>query len=169
MLGSTLRLIGTMESTSTLETRLMEWWLDNLVPLLSALVPLLSLAVPPAVTSRPDRNTLRLRRYAEIRSLLPGESEAWAKLDELISREVDAVVASVESKAGRSVDGVNLFSMIVVSAIGGAIVFGGSLWAQSLTGLWAIVLWVLVTVVAISFLLLVGIGGISSFYKYEQK
>ena len=144
----------------------MSWIEDNLAVINGILVPLLLVIVKPVMER--DYGYFEIRRitkYAQLRSLLKDGTEAASNVDSLLSMETENLVANRQEQAGRKVDVTNLITIIVVSLVGGAISFSLVTWAQSVSGVWSRLLWVVFAIWTLFVILLVFVGGFSNFYK----
>lgn len=145
---------------------LMSWIEDNLAVISGILVPLLLGIVKPVMERDYGyREIRRITKYAQLRSLLKDGTEAASNVDSLLSVETENLVANRLEQAGRKVDVTNLIVIIVVSLVGGAISFSLVTWAQSVSGVWSGLLWVVFAIWTLFVILLVFVGGLSNFYK----
>lgn len=144
----------------------MEWVSQNLAVISGVLVPLLLAVVGPMLErDGGGRDLKRIKRYAQLRSMLVDGSEAASNLDSLLAEETGVLVDRNLPRVGRKLDGSNIAAIVFVSLIGGAASFGLVTWAQHTVGFWSGVLWFAFYGWTVFILLLVFIGGSSSFYK----
>lgn len=143
-----------------------EWVSQNLAVISGVLVPLLLAVVGPILErDGGGRDLKRIKRYAQLRSMLVDGSEAASDIDSLLAAETGALLDRNMPRVGREIDGGNIFAIFCVSLLGGAASFGLVTWAQHTVGFWSGVLWFVFAGWTVIILLLVLIGGSSSFYK----
>lgn len=149
----------------------MGWVEENFAAVLSGvLVPLLVVVVKPLMErDSGGRELRRIRRHAQLRSLMPSESEAAAKLDAILSQELDRFVLRETQRLMRKIDGITIFMMIAFSGVGGAISFGLVTWAQASVGIWAWTLWAVCVVWTLFVLVFVLVGGLTNLYQKVEE
>jgi hypothetical protein len=144
----------------------MNWIEDNLAVMSGIIVPLLLGIVKPVMERDYGyREVRRITKYAQLRCLLKDGTEAAYNIDSLLSMETKNLVDNRREQTGRKIDVTNLIAIILVSLIGGAISFSLVTWAQSVSGVWSGLLWVVFAVWTLFVVLLVFVGGLSNFYK----
>lgn len=147
----------------------MGWIENNLAILSGALVPVLVVVLKPLMEREAGGSRLRrIRRFAQLRSALPDGSLAVTKLDELLACEVESLASISKQRLGRKLDGGTVAAVIIVSLVGGLLSFLLVIWAQNSSGIWATVLWVVVSLWTAFVLLFVLVGGVPNLYKKSE-
>lgn len=147
---------------------MVEWLSENLAALSAILVPItVSIVGPLMQREKLSRDLRRMRQHAELRRLLPKKSKAANNLDATLAVETHQLLLRVEERSNRSLDGTNLAVMIATSLVGGVISYFLVLWAQSLSGIWQVLVWMLLVSWVMLILLFVLVGGLPSLYKQK--
>ncbi len=147
----------------------MVWLEENLAVLSAVVVPILLGVIGPLISREAGtREYRRVKRHAQLRSLLTDGSDAAKKMDALLDHEVGRLVDRSSTRASRKLDGGNLAAIVFVSLIGGAVSFGLVTWAQATTGFWAWVAWIGFALWTFAVLIFVLVGGLANLYKTES-
>lgn len=147
-------------------TAAMAWLRENAAVLSAVVVPVfLGVVGPLRAREAGGRTFRRVRRLAQLRSLLPDGSAAAVRLDGLLASEVDDLAKRHERRLNRE----NLAAIIVVSLLGGAISAGLVTWAQATEGVGSTVVWVLFWLWTVFVLMLVLVGGLSKLYDVKER
>lgn len=146
----------------------MEWLQENLAVLSAVIVPILLGVIGPLISREAgSREYRRVKRHAQLRSLLADGSDAAKKMDVLLEHEVGRLADRSSTRTSRKLNGGNLAAIVVVSLIGGLVSFGLVTWAQAGTGFWAWVAWIAFALWTFSVLVFVLVGGLANLYKTE--
>lgn len=142
------------------------WMKDNLAVLSAIFVPLVVAIIGP-ITSREAGGRLyrRVRRHAQLRSLLTDSEQAAAHMDGLLDHETKQLA----QRHTRRVNVPNLAVVAFITVVGAAVVFGLATWAQATDGFLAVALWGVVAAWSLFVLLLVLVGGIPNFYHPDAE
>ncbi len=147
----------------------MVWLEENLAVLSAVVVPILLGVIGPVVSREAGgREYRRVKRHAQLRSLLTDGSDAAKKMDVLLDHEVGRFADRSVTRASRKLNGGNLAAIVVVSLFGGAVSFSLVTWAQASTGFWAWVAWILFALWTFGVLIFVLVGGLANLYKTES-
>ncbi|WP_295844871.1 hypothetical protein [uncultured Microbacterium sp.] len=147
-------------------TAAMAWLRENAAALSAVVVPVfLGVIGPLRAEGAGGRVFRRVRRLAQLRSLLPDGSDAAVRVDGLLASEVDDLAKRHERRLNRE----NLAAIIIMSLLGGAISAGLVTWAQVIEGVGSTVVWVLFWLWTVSVLTLVLVGGLSKLYDTNEQ
>jgi hypothetical protein len=117
------------------------------------------------IISRPLER--RAKGHAELLQLLPSDSKAHAELAGLLESEVKAIALRERDRIGRKVNGTTVATIIVVSVVAGSAAYG--LWLLGGTSeWWGVPLRIVAGAIAVFGGLLVGIGGVSTFWEHPS-
>lgn len=147
----------------------MEWLKNNFAVLNGIFIPLLGI-ISSLIKSygTNEREMQRIRRHAEIRSLLPNESEAASNLDSLLAFETEQLSSRTRERIKRKINYGTVATIVIMSLGGGGISFSLVIWAQSTPGILSGLVWTVFVIWTLFIVLLVFAGGLPNLYKQSN-
>lgn len=146
----------------------MNWLTDNIPIISSALVSVSSVLISIIKLSKEnDASTKKIKRLVDLSDVytkLPENAKAKGDLNDILQIETEKFKMILTRKVNVS----NVAVVIIISILGGFLLYFLALWATNSWILWSIIAWVLFAVVAI-FTVGIAITGLASVYKPDEK